>query len=126
MRAGQCSGAQLLPVRSAEVSNATNAPFPRSAFVPAVYTGPAQALFCNLNCISWCRLVGWRSRVVGTLKKDKGALALFHVKLGPFQVTMARFHGIRVEETGQNLNEGTQFAMSEASTDGGQRITARQ
>ena len=27
------------------------------------------------------------------MKKDKGALVLFHAQLGPFQVTMARFYG---------------------------------
>ena len=43
------------------------------------------------------------------MEKDKGALVLFHAQLGPFQVTMARFYGIRVKETGQNLNEGTRI-----------------
>jgi hypothetical protein len=37
---------------------------------------------------------------VGNLKKDKGALVLFHAQLGPFQVTMARFYGVRLVDTG--------------------------
>ena len=43
------------------------------------------------------------------LKKDKGALVLFHAQLGPFRVAMARFYGIRAKETGQNLNVGTRI-----------------
>eukprot|EP01044_Picomonas_judraskeda_P015738 COSAG03_NODE_2686_length_2525_cov_4.715169_2_plen_65_part_00 len=31
------------------------------------------------------------------VKKDKGALVLFHAQLGPFQVSMARFYGIRAK-----------------------------
>ena len=34
------------------------------------------------------------------MKKDKGALVLFHAQHGPFQVTMARFYGARVVDTG--------------------------
>ena len=67
-------------------------------------------LYLLPNAFLGCSISRAPCGTIPPVKRGKGAaFAPFHAQLGPLQVTMARFYGIRAKETGQNLNGCTRI-----------------